>query len=324
MAHIIPPFSSTFIGIDSSELSTNSTNNNNLQNLMNGSRFYLAQFISNENFTNPIQLITNYFQQITTKNVQWSRPIKIDSQFVDVFLPIPGLHDVLIRSLSVSLSASRTLIIEPVQRQRPSKTTIISKSGSIIRTDSNTTIISETMPRHYRSNIFDKTSPLNTSNATNQYLKSWHQQYNQGNHRQVQLNFLINKISLSLMDELDDICLFREILRITIDKINLLFYQHFIDIEPCLCQQQFFCSIDQLQIDNQCFSPKTNFDFPVILMSKDEKRISKTKTNIYERKEPTEYEPRNFIVITMILYLGPILLLVIIIVRILPHQLIQL
>ncbi len=290
MSHIIPPFSSTFIGIDSAELSPMNTNNNNLQNLMNGSRFYLAQFISNENLTNSIQLITDYFQQITTKTVQWSRPIKIDSQFEDVFLPVPGLHDVLIRSVPVSISASRTLIIEPVQRQRSSKTTVTSKSGYIIKTDSsfpNTTLISETNPRQYRSNMFEKTPLINSSNGTTQYLKSWQQQYNQGNHRQVQFNFLINKISLSLMDELNNICLFREILRITIDKINLLFYQHFIEIEPCLYQQQLFCSIDQLQIDNQCFSSKNNFDFPVILMSKDEKRVSKTKTNIYERKEPT-------------------------------------
>jgi hypothetical protein len=288
MSHIIPPFSSTLIGIDSAELSPMNSNHttNNLQNLINGSRFYLAQFMSNENFTNSIQLITNYFQEITTKNVQWSRPIKIDSQFEDVFLPVPGLHDVLIRSVPISLAASRTLIIEPVQRQRSSKTMITSKSGHSIKTDSslsNTTLISETTPRQYRSNIFEKTP----SNSTNQYLKSWQQQYNQSNHKQIQLNFLINKISFSLMDELNNICLFREILRITIDKIDLLFYQHIIDIEPCLYQQQFFCSIDQLQMDNQCFSPKNNFDFPVILMSKDEKRISKTKTNIYERKEPT-------------------------------------
>jgi hypothetical protein len=259
---------------------------------MNGSRFYLAQFISNENSIDPIQLITNYFQQITKKNVQWSRPLKIDSQFEDVFLPVPGLHDVLIRSLPTSLTASRTLIIEPVQRQRPIKTTITSKSGNIVKTDPllpNTTVISETIPRHYRSTIVEKSSPINNSNGTNQYLKSWQQQYNQGNHRQIQLNFLINKVSLSLMDELNDICSFREILRLTIDKLNLLFYQHFIDIEPCLHQQQFFCSIDQLQIDNQCFSSKNNFDFPVILMSKDETRVSKTKTNIYEKKELTEY-----------------------------------
>ncbi|CAF4680456.1 unnamed protein product, partial [Rotaria magnacalcarata] len=70
MSHIIPPFSSSFIGIDSSEpLSMN--NNNNLQNLMNGSRFYLAQFLLNENANGLIPLITKYFQQITTKNVQW-------------------------------------------------------------------------------------------------------------------------------------------------------------------------------------------------------------------------------------------------------------
>jgi hypothetical protein len=294
MSHIIPPFSSTFIGIDSSELSSINTNNNNdnLQNFMNGSKFYLAQFQLNENLINPIQLITNYFHQITTKNVQWSRPIRIDSQFEDVFLPIPGLHDVLIRSVPVSFSASRTLIIEPVQRQRSIKTTITSKSGNIIKTDSllpNTTIISETNPHYYRSNTIEKSSVINNSNLTNQYLKSWQQQYNHGNHRQVQLNFLINKISFSLMDELNDICLFREILRLTIDKINLLFYQHFIDIEPCLYQQQFFSSIDQIQIDNQCFSSKNNFDFPVILMSKDETRVSKTKINIYEKKESTEY-----------------------------------
>jgi hypothetical protein len=88
MSHIIPPFSSTFIGIDSSETSATNNNNNNLQNLMNGSRFYLSQF---ENSNNLIQLITNYFQQITTKNTQWSRPVKIDSQLEDVFLPIPGI-----------------------------------------------------------------------------------------------------------------------------------------------------------------------------------------------------------------------------------------
>ncbi|CAF2072299.1 unnamed protein product, partial [Rotaria magnacalcarata] len=297
MSHIIPPFSSSFIGIDSSEpLSMN--NNNNLQNLMNGSRFYLAQFLLNENANGLIPLITKYFQQITTKNVQWSRPLKIDSQLEDVFLPIPGLHDVLIRSLPASISASRTIIIEPVHRQRSIKTTVTQKSDNILRTNSSAkltnsalpqaTIISETMPRHYRSHIFDKNAPVNTPNATNQYLKAWQQRYNQGNHRQVQLSFSINKISLSLMDELSDIWLFREILRLTVDKINLLFYQHTIEIEPCLHQEQFFCSIDQLQIDNQCYSSKTNFDFPVVLMSKDEKRMSKTKTNVYEKKEPTE------------------------------------
>lgn len=296
MSHIIPPFSSTFIGIDSSELSpiNSPNNNNNLQNLMNGSRFYLAQFTLNDNLVNPIQLITNYFQQITTKNVHWSRPIKIDSQFEDVFLPIPGLHDVLIRSLPASLSASRTLIIEPVQRQRSSRTITTSKSNNSIKTDSssaNTTFISETIPRQYRSNLIEKPTIINNSNGSIQYLKSWQQQYNQGNHRQVQLNFLINKISLSLMDELNDICSFHEILRLTIDKTNILFYQHFIDIEPYLHQQQFFASIDQLQIDNQCFSSKNNFDFPVILMSKDEKRVSKTKTNIYEKKESMESNP---------------------------------
>ncbi|CAF4472642.1 unnamed protein product, partial [Rotaria sp. Silwood2] len=298
MSHIIPPFSSSFIGIDSPDSSSlNNNNNNNLQNLMNGSRFYLTQFLLNENSNNLIQLITNYFQQITTKNIQWSRPLRIDSQLEDVFLPVPGLHDVLIRSLSASFSASRTLIIEPVQRQRSIKTTT-SKSDNIVNMNSSlditnsslpqATIISETMPRHYRSTIFDKNTPMNTPNATNQYLKSWQQQYYQGNHRQLQLNFIVNKISVSLMDELNDICLFREILRLTIDKINLLFYQHFIDIEPCLYQQQFFCSIDQIQIDNQCYSSKTNFDFPVVLMSKDEKRMSKTKTNVYEKKEPSE------------------------------------
>ncbi|CAF1081939.1 unnamed protein product [Rotaria sordida] len=299
MSHIIPPFSSSFIGIDSSESSSlNNNNHNNLQNLMNGSRFYIAQFLLNENSNNLIQLITNYFQQITTKNVQWSRPLRIDSQLEDVFLPIPGLHDVLIRSLSASIAASRTLIIEPVHRQRSIKTTITTKSDNIVKMNSSldiantplpqATIISETIPRHYRSTIFDKNLSMNTSNITNQYLKSWQQQYNQGNHRQIQLNFLINKISLSLMDELNDICLFREILCLTIDKINLLFYQHFIDIEPCLYQQQFFCSIDQLQIDNQCYNSKNNFDFPVVLMSKDEKRISKTKKNVYEKKESSE------------------------------------
>lgn len=298
MSHIIPPFSSTFIGIDSSELSSiNSsptTTNINLQNLMNGSRFYLAQYQLNENSIHPIQLITDYFQQITTKNIHWSRPIRIDSQFEDVFLPIPGLHDVLIRSSSASLSASRTLIIEPVQRQRSSKTTITSKTGTIIKSDSsipNTTFISETLPRQYRTNMLEKPSIINNSNGSNQYLKSWQQQYNQGNHRQIQLNFSINKISLSLMDELNNICYFHEILRLTIDKINLLFYQHFIDIEPYLHQQQFYASIDQLQIDNQCFSSKNNYDFPVILMSKDEKRISKKKINLYEKPDTVEINP---------------------------------
>lgn len=151
------------------------------------------------------------------------------------------------------------------------------------------TTISETMPRHYRSNTFDKNPQLNTPNATNQYLKLWQQQYNQRNHRQLQLNFLISKISVSLMDELNDVCLFNEILRVTIDKVNLLFYQHFIDMEPFLHQEQFFCSIDQFQVDNQCYSPKTSFDFPVVLMSKDEKRVSKAKTNVYEYKERAKY-----------------------------------
>lgn len=90
------------------------------------------------------------------------------------------------------------------------------------------------------------------------------------------------------MDELNDICLFPEILRLTIDKLNVLYYQRFIDVEPILSQKQFFCSMDQLQIDNQCFSPKQNFDFPVVLMSKDEKRVSKVKSNVYEKKERNE------------------------------------
>ena len=150
----------------------------------------------------------------------------------------------------------------------------------------NTTVISETIPRQYRPAIFEKNP---SPSSPNQYLKFWQQQYNQGNHRQVQLNFLVNKISLSLMDELNNICLFREMLRLTIDKINVLFYQHFIDIEPFLHQQQFFCSIDQFQIDNQCYSSKNNYDFPVVLMSKDEKRVSKAKVNVYEKeKERTE------------------------------------
>jgi hypothetical protein len=214
-----------------------------------------------------------------------------------------GLHDVLIRSLPASLSASRTLIVEPVHRQRSTKTTTTSNPSSNVKTNSKmhvaystlpeASVISETTPRQYRSTIFEKHSPINTSSATNQYLKGWQQQYNQGNHRQIQLNFLINKISLSLMDELNDVCLFREILRLTIDKLNLLFYQRFIDIEPCLHQQQFFCSIDQLQIDNQCYSSKNNYDFPVILMSKDEKRVSKTKINVYEHKQRTEYVSFN-------------------------------
>jgi hypothetical protein len=207
-----------------------------------------------------------------------------------------GLHDVLIHSLPVSLSASRTLIIEPAHRHRSTNTT---KSSSTIKPSPsantlnssvpNATMISETVPRQYRSTLHERTPSINIPNSTNQYLKAWHQQYNQGNHRQVQLNFLINKISLSLMDELDNVCLFREILRLTVDKISLLFYQRFIDIEPTLYQQQFFCSIDQLQIDNQCYSSKSNFDFPVVLMSKDEKRVSKTKTNLYEKNERHEY-----------------------------------
>ncbi|CAF1038544.1 unnamed protein product [Adineta ricciae] len=295
MSHIIPPFSSAFIGIDSPESTTANSNANTLQNLVNGSRFYLAQFLPNEQPNHIIQLITNYFQQTTTKNVPWSRPIKIDSQFEDVFLPIPGLHDVLIRSLPASLFASRTLIIEPVHRQRSSKTAPTpkaTKTNSIGNASylslPATTVISETTPRHYRSSMSERTLAINTSNATNQYLKAWHQQYNQANHRQVQLNFAINKISLSLMDELSDICLFREILRLTIDKTNLLFYQRFIDTVPCLHQQQLFCSIHQLQIDNQCYSPKDNYDFPVVLMSKDEKRVSKAKANVYESKERAE------------------------------------
>lgn len=288
MAHIIPPFSSSLIGIDSPEpFSINTNNNNNLQNLMNGSRFYLSQFFLNENSNGVISLITKYFEQVSTRNVPWSRPLKIDSQLEDIFLPIPGLHDVLIRSLPAPISASRTIIVEPVHRQRSIKPAVMPKSDNMMPSSTvpQTTVISETIPRHYRSHLFEKSSQINTPTATSQYLKAWQQQYNQGNHRQVQLNFLINKISLSLMDELSDICLFHEILRLTIDKINLLFYQHTIEIEPCLNQQQFYCSIDQLQIDNQCYSSKTNFDFPVVLMSKDEKRVSKTKSNVYEKNE---------------------------------------
>ena len=141
MAHIIPPFSSVFIGIDSLDLSTMANTPNNSQNLMNGSRFYLAQFPLNDNTTSLIQLMTNYFQETTSKKTQWSRPVRIDSQLEDVFLPIPGinripvlsisllhlclgLHDVLIRSVPVSISASLTLIIEPVHLQRSAKTTV--------------------------------------------------------------------------------------------------------------------------------------------------------------------------------------------------------
>ena len=63
MSHIIPPFSSTFIGIDSLESPLINNNNDNLQNLMNGSRFYLSQFLINENSNTLTQLITDYFQQ---------------------------------------------------------------------------------------------------------------------------------------------------------------------------------------------------------------------------------------------------------------------
>ena len=96
-----------------------------------------------------------------------------------------GLHDVLIRSLPASLSASRTLIIEPVHRQRSSKTTSVSKSTNHVRTNSavnsnysplpDATVISETIPRHYRSTILEKSSPISTLNATTQYLKAWQQ-----------------------------------------------------------------------------------------------------------------------------------------------------
>lgn len=100
-SHIIPPYSSAFIGIDSSELSpinnTNSANHYHLENLMNGSRFYLAQFPSQENkdeFDDGVfQTMTNYFQHLTTKTVQWSRPVKIDTQLEDVFLPVPGTEN---------------------------------------------------------------------------------------------------------------------------------------------------------------------------------------------------------------------------------------
>ena len=90
MSHIIPPYSSSLIGIDSFESplgNSNNNNNTNPQNLVNGSRFYLAQFSLNENSTDLSQLISNYFHQVT---IQWSRSLKIDLQLADVFLPIPG------------------------------------------------------------------------------------------------------------------------------------------------------------------------------------------------------------------------------------------
>jgi len=306
MSHLIPPFSSAFIGIDSMDSLQTNSNQNNLENLLNNSRFYLAQYQANEFTSDPIQLMTKYFQQITNKTVQWSRPLKFDAQFEDVFLPVPGLHDVLIRSFPISVSSSRTILIEPVQRQRASKTAPPSSSSAPIRIDSsmpNTSFVSETRPRQYRSHIFDKTSSITTAS---QYLKTWQQQYTLRNHRQIQMNFSINKISISLMDELTNICLFQEILRLTIEKFHILFYQHFIDLQTELCQRQFFCSIEQFQIDNQCFSSKNNFDFPVVLMSKDDKRISRTKSNVYERKEPTPYVHKSqssLIVSLMLFYL---------------------
>ena len=215
-----------------------------------------------------------------------------------------GLHDVLIHTLPASISASRTLIIEPVHRQRSIKTIITSKSSDNVKSSSTanaadsslpyTTIVSEIVPRRYHSKFAEKHSPMHSATVTNQYLKAWQQQYDQGNHEQIHFNFLINKISLSFMDELNDICLFREILCITIDKVNLLFYQRFIDIEPYLYQQQFFCSIEQLQIDNQCYSSKANYDFPVVLMSKAEKHVSKAKTNVHVNKKQLEYVSLNY------------------------------
>lgn len=282
--HVIPPYSSVLLGIDSSELSANS-NQYIIDNLMNGSRFYLAQYHNQEpKDLHLIQSMTKYFQQITTKSIPWSRPMKIDVRFEDVFLPIPGLHDVLIRSQTISLVASRTLIIEPVYRQRTNKTMVTSKSTSSISTNASSTanlpttsFITETTPRQYRPTHLEKSSSNALPTATQQYLKSWQDRAQFTNHRQIQLNFLVNKLSVSLMEELNHISFFREILRLTIDKSQILFHQHFIDYEPPLIQKQFFCSIEQFQIDNQCYSPKNQYDFPVVLMSKDEKRVSKPK-----------------------------------------------
>ena len=100
MSHMIPPFSSVYIGIDSSDSSSTNgssptaTHNHLQSHLTNGCRFYLAPFLSDENSNQHsmdiVQLVTHYFQQLTTKTTQWSRPVTIDSKLEDVFLPIPG------------------------------------------------------------------------------------------------------------------------------------------------------------------------------------------------------------------------------------------
>jgi hypothetical protein len=146
-------------------------------------------------------------------------------------------------------------------------------------------IISERVTRPNRSSYVDK----RISHASSQYIKSWQEQYHQRNHRQVHMNMMITKLSVSLMDELSHLSLFREIVRLTIDRFHILSYVCSIDLQPVVSQKQIFCSMEHLQIDNQCYNSKNNFDFPVVLMSKQEQRTSKVKMNVVNKQERHEY-----------------------------------
>jgi hypothetical protein len=152
-----------------------------------------------------------------------------------------------------------------------------------------TTVISETKIRTPRMSITDKRSIGAVPLATNQYIKAWDEGYQHTHHRQLQLNFSVNKLSVSLMDELSNICLFPEILRLTVDRLTLLFHQDVLDLEPSLIQKQIFCSLQQLQIDNQCYSPTKNFDFPVLLMPRKNERSVKVKPSPQPKVEKKEF-----------------------------------
>ncbi|CAF1003428.1 unnamed protein product, partial [Didymodactylos carnosus] len=316
LPHLLPPLSSTLIGLDARNYIfdiDSSSSSLTMSTKLSFAFFPLNNSVQTSSMTNfRTNLLTLYFQSLST--VHWSRPIRMDEQAEDVFLPIPGLHDVLIRYPSVSLCSSRTIIIEPVHRQRAVKTT--SKTAGSIRRSlkhfvssrppSPTQImtISETTStsRHYRSASASASSITVESGSQSDddvitrptssdlslsslYAKLWspppsstqqqQQQKQQVNtdQKHVYLTFQLNKLSLLLLDELTNIQIYNEIVRITIDQIDLHFYQR-LKCQDSLNQQQLLLTFEQLQIDNQLYSPKQAYDFPVVLMSKD--KLTKT------------------------------------------------
>lgn len=246
----IPPFSTVFIGIDSSQTATN------VEIFTNGTRFFMGNFQLQDSLPSSIG---HFFRNATDPKFAWSRPMKIDANLTDVFLPIPGLHDILIRSPTNSNELCRTLIIEPVHRQNFKSFSQISSSTG----NSQSNIISETTPRQYRSN-FNKSH----SSLTQQYLKGYEQRYKNCKQRHVQFNILLKQFSLSLMDESTDIAFFTEIARLTMDNVELVLDQQRIYAEPEIVETKLLFSVDSLQIDNQAYNTKNPFEFPVVFISK--------------------------------------------------------